>query len=509
MNKAKNSTWLLLICLLIGQLYVCCNGSPIEPGDNDYQGDEYEYETGDDVDDDADTDLTKDFDSKYAPPYFETTDLRIDAKPGDDVVLNCDARNFQLNNAVMWYKKSVIIANGQNPISQRVEGMKNNSLLLRNVTPEDSDDYYCEILPQKVQQHTALRVGARLSILCDGREATDRSQTFKQGDSHKLECRTYLPGNITIKWSFNDLSGQPSTVEHDNGVILLDDVDEKNAGDYQCLADDGSRHPPHGTVHIDVRYSPIVSTHRHHVNTEANATAELYCNYRAKPIGRSYFTKDGKTLQISEKYSIKDSVHHDHNRTTLIVREVTDSDLGEYKCEVRNAIGSNEVKVHVSYDPEIPQFEDETIDGNKVTQHWLVRSRQALSEAMLDYQLFGSERWNTVAMLQTRRHNNTGHIWKITHQMELNAGTWNVRVRTKNTHGWSPFSTKHIFEVRDGYTKDASSEPEQPSDMDLPPDQIMQAGIGPVGRGAASAIRQLNWMWTLLAALLLLLRIRL
>jgi len=172
-------------------------------------------------------------------------------------------------------------------------------------------------------------------------------------------------------------------------VIILDNVDEKNAGDYQCLADDGSRHPPHGTVHIDVQYSPIVSTHRHHVNTERGASAELYCNYRAKPIGRSYFIKDGKTLQLSDKYSIKDSVHNGHNRTTLIVREVTDSDLGEYLCQVENAIGSNEVKVHVSYVPETPQFEDMSVEGNQVTLHWLVRSRQPLSEAMLDYQVTG------------------------------------------------------------------------------------------------------------------------
>jgi len=197
-----------------------------------------------------------------------------------------------------------------------------------------------------------------------------------------------LPFSHTI-FILQDLNGQPSSVDNQNGVIILDNVDEKNAGDYQCLADDGSRHPPHGTVHIDVQYSPIVSTHRHNVNTEKGATAELYCNYRAKPIGRSYFIKDGKTLQLSDKYSLKDSVHNDHNRTTLIVREVTDSDLGEYLCQVENAIGSNEVKVHVSYNPETPQFEDMTVEGNKVTLHWLVRSHQLLSEAMLDYQLTG------------------------------------------------------------------------------------------------------------------------
>ncbi|KMY95780.1 inactive tyrosine-protein kinase 7 [Drosophila simulans] len=503
MIKARDSTRLLLISLLIGQLYVSCSGSPIDADDKgtDYQDDEYEY--GDDGDD-ADTqifDVTKNHAEQEAPPYFEVMDLRVEAKPGDDVVLNCDARNFQLSNAVMWYKNRIIIANGQNPINQRVQCMLNNSILLRNVSPEDSDDYYCEILPQRVRQHTALRVGARLSILCDDRDITDRSQTFRQGDHHKLECRTYLPDNATIKWSFNDLNGQPSAVDNQNGVIILDNVDEKNAGDYQCLADDGSRHPPHGTVHIDVQYSPIVSTHRHNVNTEKGATAELYCNYRAKPIGRSYFIKDGKTLQLSDKYSLKDSVHNGHNRTTLLVREVTDSDLGEYLCQVENAIGSNEVKVHVSYNPETPQFEDMTVEGNKVTLHWLVRSHQLLSEAMLDYQLTGSYTWSTVQVLETHRHNNTDNIWKITHQLELSRGVWHARVKTKNTKGWSHFSNDHVFEIPE------YSEVDKDEEVEMPPDEIVRAGIMPMSKGAASSMQRLNVGVILLAALLL--RVRL
>ena len=52
MIKARDSTRLLLISLLIGQLYVSCAGSPIDADvkGTDYQDDEYEY--GDDTDDD-------------------------------------------------------------------------------------------------------------------------------------------------------------------------------------------------------------------------------------------------------------------------------------------------------------------------------------------------------------------------------------------------------------------------------------------------------------------------
>ncbi|KAH8269488.1 hypothetical protein KR018_004347, partial [Drosophila ironensis] len=447
----------------------------------DYQDDYFEYDDGDG---DADQDVVDPpaVDTQGSPPYFEENDLRVEAKPGEDVILNCDARNFLINNAVMWYKDNRIIVNGHIPIGQRLEAMNNNSILLKDVTPEDSGDYYCLILPQNVRQHTTLRVGARLSILCDGRDVTDRSQTFKQGDHHKLECRTYLPGESTIKWSFNGLRMESGDEE---GVLDLDNVDEKNAGVYQCLGDDGSHDPPHGMVTIDVQYSPKVSTHRHHVNTEPGGDAQLYCNYGANPIAMSFFVKDRKTLTLSDKYSIASSTHHGHNRTTLTVFDVQDSDLGEYLCHAENSIGHNEVKIHLSYNPETPQFEDMKVEGTKVTMHWLVRSLQPLVEAMLDFKLSGSYTWSTVSVLETHRHNQTGGIWKITHQLDLpRRGLWHARVRTKNTHGWSNFSPDHDFTIEaDG------EDSYEPHDLDLPPDQIVQAGIGPVGRGAASALQ--------------------
>lgn len=170
---------------------------------------------------------------------------------------------------------------------------------------------------------------------------------------------------------------------------MLENVDEDNAGVYQCLGEDGSANPPHGILTIDVQYSPKVSTHRHHVNTQEGDTAEIYCDYRANPIAVSFFNKDGKTLSLSEKYSIKNSLHKEHNRTTLFVKNVDTNDLGEYHYHVENSIGANEIRVKLQYSPETPQFEGHEIKGNQVTMHWLVRSLQPLSEAILDYKLTG------------------------------------------------------------------------------------------------------------------------
>ncbi|XP_062129404.1 hemicentin-2 [Drosophila sulfurigaster albostrigata] len=488
----RAATWMLLICLLIGLFNSdFCGASPIEDVAYD------DYRNDDNFDYDAEDSGTEAplvaVEEVNAPPYFEQEEIFVKAKPGDDVILNCDARNFDITNVALWYKKDQIVSNGPNAINNRFEALRNNSLRLAGVTPEDGGDYYCAILPQNVRQHTTLTVAARLSILCDDRDVTDRSQTFKQGDHHRLVCQTFLPTKTDIKWSLN---GQRLTSAGDpaSGVIVLDNVDEEDAGVYQCLGDDGSNDPPHGMINVDVQYSPKVSTHRHHVNTQEGGSAEIYCDYRANPIAISFFIKDGKTLSLSDKYSIKNSLHKQHNRTTLIVKNTDDSDLGEYLCHVENSIGSNEVRVQLSYAPETPQFENSTIEGNKVTMHWLVRSLQPLSEAVLDYKLSKSIHWSTVSMIKTQHHNHDKEsgIWKITHEMELTPGLWHVRVKTKNTVGWSNFAPNHDVVIKD---------PED-SSVETPPEDLVRAGFG-IGGGDSEEKKNAACTFSLVPALIM------
>lgn len=40
-------------------------------------------------------------------------------------------------------------------------------------------------------------------------------------------------------------------------------------------------------------------------------------------------------------------------------------------------------------------------------------------------------------------------MWKVTHEMELIAGEWQTRMKTKNIIGWSKFSTPFIFTIDD------------------------------------------------------------
>ncbi|XP_055839599.1 protein amalgam [Episyrphus balteatus] len=406
------------------------------------------------------------------PPYFEISELNVKANFGDNIVLNCDVRNFQLKNAVMWYKQQNLIVNGQTSLDKHVEVLKNNSIRILNVQDSDADDYYCTVLPEQVKLHINLAVGGKLAIYSDGRDVTEKTVTVHQGESHTLECKAFVNENATIKWALNGERAENLDIKLENGKLIIDYFDADLAGIYQCLGDDGSKDPLHGSVTIDVHYAPKVTTHRHHVNTERGGRAELYCDYKAVPIAVAEWKRNGQYLEyFSDKYSVKSGIHKGKNRTILMVKDVGQTDLGEYECEVKNAIGANENKIHLIYEPENPQFEDMKIDGRKVTLYWLVKSVQPLSEAVMDYKIDGTYTWSSESIISTSKHPENTGIWKLKHEIELVPGFWHARVKTKNTVGWSKFSNEHNFKI------DESSEEDNVESI-VPQDIILAAGIG-------------------------------
>lgn len=84
-----------------------------------------------------------------------------------------------------------------------METLKNNSILLKNVQPEDAGNYYCEVYPEKIRLQVKLEINKILTILCDGRDVMDRTVVFRQGESHICECKSRGSDEANIKWSLN------------------------------------------------------------------------------------------------------------------------------------------------------------------------------------------------------------------------------------------------------------------------------------------------------------------
>lgn len=75
--------------------------------------------------------------------------------------------------------------------------------------------------------------------------------------------------------------------------------------------------------------------HSAYFNTEENGDAELHCLYKAFPAPTSVkWLKGGSKIHDSEKYKISNDMREHHDRTKLLIRNVTKKDLILYQCEV-------------------------------------------------------------------------------------------------------------------------------------------------------------------------------
>lgn len=131
------------------------------------------------------------------------------------------------------------------------------------------------------------------------------------------------------------------------------------------------------------------------INSKEGDNAELYCEYETSTESRVTWRKDQKQVPISShdtraKYSVVyKQKSPSKNTSILIVSNVRANDLGEYECQVENAIGSENVSIELTNVPEPPQLHHVEQEANVVITHWHIRSLQPLTEVMLNYQQKG------------------------------------------------------------------------------------------------------------------------
>lgn len=118
----------------------------------------------------------------------------------------------------------------------------------------------------------------------------------------------------------------------------------------------------------------------------------MYCNYESTSISKIIWRKDQKPIHIENsdvkgKYSIFDeSKGQNKNTSILVINGVNKDDLGDYECIVKNNIGSENITIYLTYDPEPPHLDRLEIERSTVIMHWIVRSLQPLTEVKLNYQ---------------------------------------------------------------------------------------------------------------------------
>lgn len=142
--------------------------------------------------------------------------------------------------------------------------------------------------------------------------------------------------------------------------------------------------------------TPHVSVYRS-VNTQENDNAQLNCDYKSSSAAKVTWIRKNQILisgpeannELDSKYQLFFASKDNQNRSTLVINNVANPDLGEYVCLVQNAVGDGNATIQLTYEPGTPILEDTHIHGDVVTTQWRIKSWQSLSEVMLKYQQKG------------------------------------------------------------------------------------------------------------------------
>lgn len=443
----------LLGLLIFGLINSGLTKPSTSPADEEYgeqmqSDDDYVYDDEDDNKSGQDKTGNRESNNVSAPPYFDSPEYTATVKVGETAVLDCNVRNLGAANVIMWYNQSTLIF--QNKIrmnsDDRLSVDSNNSLKIARVQSNDQSHYKCNVLPNNITMVANLQVQTRptASIYSsDGRDITGRSITFHQGDQIEVECKGAGRPEPKIKWfSGGERVAQSHGLHISDGTLLIDHADHQHVRVYQCIADNGIA-VGHASVTFNVQYSPRVSAHRHIINTIEGDIAELHCTYNSSSAERITWRRGGEIIDADNNNRfviVNDVKNGNHGKSTLVVKAVTKSDLGDYECDVQNSIGKGQTKMQLVLVPEPPRFVSDDINDDTVITHWIIRSHQPLTEVMMNYQQNGSKNWLTEKPIHHEKSKEHSGVWKIQHKLSLDSGVWHARVKAKNIEGWSSYS---------------------------------------------------------------------
>ena len=171
------------------------------------------------------------------PVEFLNTPIRVHAKEGDLIELECVASGYPLP-AIRWLRGGQLVV-----IGGRVSENEESSLLISNAVVEDAGVYTCEAnngVGRPKLREIGVEVLGKLSVSV---EATNAS--YSVGSDALLKCGIHgdQRSNVELLWMKDGL-GLPYDDRYiedaERGELLIEDVVTTDAGNFTCVATRGA-----------------------------------------------------------------------------------------------------------------------------------------------------------------------------------------------------------------------------------------------------------------------------
>lgn len=351
------------------------------------------------------------------------------------------------------------------------------SLELKNVRPQDAGDYICQIgtmEPREITHTLEILVPPRIHYV-----SHNGPLDVLQGSTVKMECRASGNPVPTIAWTRKN-NVLPSGERSVSGLsLVIQHADRHSAGQYQCSADNGVGQPDTKHITLNVLYPPEVDPERTTVHTGIGLEAQLVCIVHAEPGPTVLWFKDTAQLGTTEQHAS----HARGNRYTLVIRNVTAADFGNYSCVASNIHGKNRAHVALTGTAGLAVFDSPStgLEKDSYNVSWSVNSHAAILEYRLLFHqqsrhrrihhgqdgnnqngssiLFHKNDWHNVMLpgagILSPQFPAPPPFPGVTRQRmnyiirNLQAGsTYEVRVQARNVHGWNKISPIFHFTTK-------------------------------------------------------------
>lgn len=154
------------------------------------------------------------------------------------------------SNIFLWYKTDIkhLLYMGKNQMikNERIKvNDTDHTLIIKDVQPDDEDNYGCRVLPHGVEMIAKLQViplnGGALEkpsahiYATDGRDISERSFTFRQGERIEILCKG-RPETTNVKWFIGGNRVAPSdNVQIDGNRLIIISANRDHNRLFSCL----------------------------------------------------------------------------------------------------------------------------------------------------------------------------------------------------------------------------------------------------------------------------------
>nr|XP_042899314.1 hemicentin-1 isoform X1 [Parasteatoda tepidariorum] len=270
----------------------------------------------------------------YYPPVVSVMPATKNFKHGDVINITCDAKGFPLPT-IRWIWSPI---HNQNFISGRSE-ISGNNLLIHSADAKDEGRYDCIGTNPAGNKVASVNLNY---IEAPSISIRDKELIVRNGDQANLRCIAEGLPDPKVRWFRGATEIQPLSYIQisPDGTLLIYDVQETDAGQYTCLAENeaGSANE---TMYLNVGSKPSLIKLPSITSVEVLKSFTIPCIATGAPLPIiKWFFTNGSEIKSHSKISVT-------SEGNLVIVDADPSIADNFICRAENKFGIEEQMVSV------------------------------------------------------------------------------------------------------------------------------------------------------------------